>query len=86
MDDKSGADEKRRAAFSRRGFFSSLAAGATEAALVGAAIDTKAHAGGMEAIEGESVKVVLHVNGQPHTVLAEPPALSSSTAWRAMPA
>jgi xanthine dehydrogenase YagT iron-sulfur-binding subunit len=72
MDDKSGADEKRRAAFSRRGFFNSLAAGATEAALIGAAIDTKAHAGGLEAVDGESIKVVLRVNGETHTVLAEP--------------
>jgi xanthine dehydrogenase YagT iron-sulfur-binding subunit len=58
--------------FSRRGFFGSVAAGATEAALVGAAIETTAKAGGMEALEGESVKVALRVNGQPHTVMAEP--------------
>jgi xanthine dehydrogenase YagT iron-sulfur-binding subunit len=58
--------------FSRRGFFNSLAAGATEAALIGAAIDQKAQAGGLEAPEGETVKVVLQVNGQTHTILAEP--------------
>jgi xanthine dehydrogenase YagT iron-sulfur-binding subunit len=58
--------------FSRRGFFNSLAAGATEAALIGAAIDHKAQAGGLEAPEGETVKVVLQVNGQTHTILAEP--------------
>ncbi|HUB81723.1 MAG TPA: (2Fe-2S)-binding protein [Bryobacteraceae bacterium] len=58
--------------FSRRGFFNSLAAGATEAALIGAAIDQEAQAGGLEAPEGETVKVVLEVNGQTHTILAEP--------------
>jgi len=58
--------------FSRRGFFNSLAAGATEAALIGAAIDQTAQAGGLEAPEGETVKVVLQVNGQTHTILAEP--------------
>jgi len=69
MNDKSG---EKRSAFSRRGFFNSIAAGATEAALIGASIEQKAQAGGLEAIEGESVKVVLRVNGQTHTVLAEP--------------
>ena len=72
MDDKSDAGEKRYSGFSRRNFFNSLAAGATEAALIGAAIDTTAQAGGLEAVEGESVKVVLQVNGETHTVLAEP--------------
>lgn len=72
MDDKSDAGEKRHSGFSRRNFFNSLAAGATEAALIGAAIDTTAQAGGLEAMEGESVKVVLQVNGETHTVLAEP--------------
>jgi xanthine dehydrogenase YagT iron-sulfur-binding subunit len=71
MQDKSG-DHQHGAGFSRRGFFNSLAAGATEAALIGAAIDTTAHAGGQEAIEGEAIKVVLQVNGQSHTVMVEP--------------
>ncbi len=72
MDDKFADDEQRRAGFSRRGFFNSLASSAAEAALIGAAVGTEAHGGGQEAVEGEAVKVVLHVNGQTHTVLAEP--------------
>jgi len=71
MDDKSAADNG-RAGFSRRGFFNSVAAGATEVALIGTVIEQKAQAGGMEAPEGETVKVSLRVNGQTHTVLAEP--------------
>lgn len=71
MDHKSDGTNG-RSRFSRRGFFSSVAAGATEAALIGAAIDTSAQAGGLEAAEGESVKVMLRVNGQSHTFLAEP--------------
>ena len=58
--------------FSRRGFFNSLAAGATEAALLGAAVDHPAQAGVLEAVEGETVKVVLEVNGESHGVLVEP--------------
>lgn len=69
---KPGANEKRRTKFSRRGFFNSLAAGATEAALVGAAMNTEAQAGGQEALEGDTAKIVLHVNGQTHAILAEP--------------
>jgi len=72
MDDKSDAGERRHSGFSRRSFFNSLAAGATEAALIGTAIDTTVQAGGLEAVEGESVKVVLQVNGETHTFLAEP--------------
>jgi len=72
MDDKSGVSEECRTGFSRRGFFNSLAAGATEAALIGAAINTDAQAGGQDAVDGESVKVVLQVNGQTNTILAEP--------------
>ena len=71
MDHKSDG-KPGRSGFSRRGFFSSVAAGATEAALIGAAIDTSAQAGVLEVAEGESVKLVLRVNGQSHTVLAEP--------------
>ena len=69
---RQGAGEKHRSGFSRRGFFNSLAAGATEAALIGAAIDQPAHAGTPEASPGETVRVVLHVNGETHTIDAEP--------------
>jgi len=69
--DKPGTDANCRKNFSRRGFFSSIAAGATEAALVGAAAGS-AKGAGQEEPQGDTVKVVLHVNGQPYTVLAEP--------------
>src|SRR5579884_384217 len=71
MDEQSTGNNG-RAGFSRRGFFSSVAATATEAAIVGAALEQKAQAGGLEAAEGELVKVALRVNGQSHAILAEP--------------
>ncbi len=70
MDDKSGVDGKNRAGFSRRGFFN-LAAGATEVALIGEAVGPNANPG-VAVAEAEAVKVTMNVNGQMHTVMAEP--------------
>lgn len=63
-------DDKKKGP-SRRGFFGSLAAGATEAALIGAAVSTPAQAG-VHTAEGESVKITLEVNGQTFAVATEP--------------
>jgi len=65
-------ERERREVLSRRRFFGSVAGGATEAALIGAAARVEARAGTVEAPGAEAVKVTLHVNGQTHTLLAEP--------------
>jgi len=65
-------EQERREALSRRRFFSSVAGGATEAALLGAAATAEVRAGTHEAPGAEAIKVVLHVNGQAHALLAEP--------------
>ena len=65
-------EQERREALSRRRFFTSVAGGATEAALLGAAATAEARAGTHEALGAEAVKVVLHVNGQTHALMAEP--------------
>jgi len=68
---ESTSDKERRPAVSRRRFFGSVAGGATEAALIGAAASSEARAGTQEA-PAEGVKITLNVNGQPHVFLAEP--------------
>ena len=68
MDD----EQERREALSRRRFFSSVAGGATEAALLGVAATAEGRAGTHEAPGAEAIKVVLNVNGQKHTMLVEP--------------
>jgi len=65
-------EQERRNALSRRRFFSSVAGGATEAALLGAAATAEVRAETQEAPGAEAVKLVLHVNGQAHALLAEP--------------
>jgi xanthine dehydrogenase YagT iron-sulfur-binding subunit len=65
-------EQERREALSRRRFFTSVAGGATEAALLGATVTHEVRAGTHEAPGAEAVKVVLHVNGQTHALLAEP--------------
>ena len=72
MDDKSDAGKNAIQDSAAGAFSIPSPAGATEAALIGTAIDTTVQAGGLEAVEGESVKVVLQVNGETHTFLAEP--------------
>jgi xanthine dehydrogenase YagT iron-sulfur-binding subunit len=69
---ESTRDKERREALSRRRFFSSVAGGATEAALIGATVTAEARAGTQEAPGAEAVKVTLNVNGHPHALLAEP--------------
>jgi xanthine dehydrogenase YagT iron-sulfur-binding subunit len=65
-------EQERREALSRRRFFSSVAGGATEAALLGVAATAEARAGTHEAPGTEAIKVVVHVNGQAHALVAEP--------------
>lgn len=64
--------DERPGRLSRRRFFNSVAAGATETALIGATALTEVQAATQEAPDGETVKVVLKVNGQSHTLLVEP--------------
>jgi xanthine dehydrogenase YagT iron-sulfur-binding subunit len=65
-------EQERREALSRRRFFSSVAGGATEAALLGVAATAEGRAETHEAPGAEAIKVVLNVNGQTHTMLVEP--------------
>ena len=65
---KSTVKEKRRGALSRRRFFNSVAAGATEAAIL--TLPGKAEA--QEIVGGEQVRLVLNVNGETHTLMVEP--------------
>lgn len=65
-------EQERREALSRRRFFSSVAGGATEAALLGAAATAEGRAETHEAPSAEAIKVVLNVNGQTHAMLVEP--------------
>jgi xanthine dehydrogenase YagT iron-sulfur-binding subunit len=65
-------EQECREALSRRRFFTSVAGGATEAALLGAAATSEARAGTHDAPGAEAVMVVLHVNGQTHALTAEP--------------
>ena len=65
-------EQERREALSRRRFFSSVAGGATEAALLGVAATAEVRAGTHEAPGTEAIKVVVHVNGQAHALVAEP--------------
>ena len=69
---ESVSKEERRKALSRRRFFGSVAGGATEAALIGAAVTSEAHAGNLQAPAGEAVSITLNVNGHPYPLMAEP--------------
>ncbi len=64
---KSDKEEPQPGALSRRGFFGSVAAGATEAALL-----IPAEANAQEIVEGALVKTTLNVNGVSHTLMVEP--------------
>ena len=63
--------EKSRGALSRRRFFNSVAAGATEAAIVAVPGSALAQSG-PPARDGETVKIVLNVNGRAHALAVEP--------------
>jgi xanthine dehydrogenase YagT iron-sulfur-binding subunit len=65
-------EQERPGALSRRRFFSSVAGGATEAALLGVTATAEVRAETHEAPGAEAIRVVLHVNGQTHALLAEP--------------
>src|SRR5689334_21380045 len=65
---KRGKVRRPSGGFSRRGFFNSVAAGATEAAL----LSLPQKAGAQEIVEGNLVKLSLKVNGETHTLMVEP--------------
>ena len=65
-------EKERRSALSRRRFFGSVAGGATEAALIGAAVTAEAHPGALEAPPAETIPITLTVNGHTHALMAEP--------------
>jgi xanthine dehydrogenase YagT iron-sulfur-binding subunit len=66
--DKHDAEGRRDGGFSRRRFFNSVAAGATEAAL----LSLPQKAGAQEIVDGNLVKLSLRVNGESHTLMVEP--------------
>ena len=66
--DKPDIEEQNKSALSRRRFFNSVAVGAAETAL----LTIPGQANAQEIVEGDLVKVVLNVNGETHTVMAEP--------------
>jgi xanthine dehydrogenase YagT iron-sulfur-binding subunit len=65
---KTTVEEKGQGALSRRRFFNSVAAGATEAAI----LTLPGKAAAQEIVDGELVKLVLNVNGETHTLMVEP--------------
>ena len=70
--DKPKTEEQSRGALSRRRFFNSVAAGATEAAIVAVPGVALAQPAAPPPQDGETVKIVLNVNGRPHTLAVEP--------------
>ena len=72
--DKPTPEEQRRRSLSRRRFFNSVAAGATEAAILTIPAKAAAQSAALEAGAGagELVKVSLNVNGQTYSLMVEP--------------
>jgi len=70
--DKPTPEEQRRSNLSRRRFFNSVAAGATEAAILTMPEKAPAQGAALEAGAGQSVKVALNVNGQTYSLMVEP--------------
>lgn len=70
--DNPSVEAERREALSRRRFFTSVATGATEAALAGAAATAEVQAATQQAPDGDTVKIVLKVNDQTHNLAVEP--------------
>lgn len=67
--DKSSAQEQ-QVALSRRGFFNSVAAGATEAAILTIPATAQSQPGTGQ--PGETVSVDLNINGRAHSLMVEP--------------
>jgi xanthine dehydrogenase YagT iron-sulfur-binding subunit len=67
--DKSSAQEQ-QVALSRRGFFNSVAAGATEAAILTIPATAQSQPGPGQ--PGETVSVDLNINGRAHSLMVEP--------------
>ena len=70
--DKPTPEEQRRSSLSRRRFFNSVAAGATEAAILTIPGEAAAQTAELEAGAAGLVKVDLNVNGQSHSLMVEP--------------
>jgi xanthine dehydrogenase YagT iron-sulfur-binding subunit len=70
--DKPTPEEQRPSSLSRRRFFNSVAAGATEAAILTIPEKAAAQRATLEAGAGELVKVALNVNGQTYSLMVEP--------------
>ena len=70
--DKPTPEEQRRSNLSRRRFFNSVAAGATEAAILTIPGKAAAPSAALETGAGELVKAVLNVNGRTYSLMVEP--------------
>jgi xanthine dehydrogenase YagT iron-sulfur-binding subunit len=70
--DKPSAKQQRQEKLSRRRFFNSVAAGATEAAILTAPGEAQPQPSTSPSGDGEMVKVVLNINGRTHSLMVEP--------------